>query len=161
MDDLASCSTERCSLDHTQSDNPINSLPARHSCLHPAEQTYCLPSLQTSPSETPLHQHPPHPPCLNHHPVRWVIWPPPMGAWAFAFMPIACRLNAVKWFYDSLAGFSCPSAYVMSKAQVDTRHMHKQRFPVDRRAAFIPCLLPLARCFHQPCLLLSSLARSL
>jgi len=52
---------------------------------------------------------------------QWVIWPPPMGAWAFAFMPIACRLNAVKWFYDSLAGFTSPSSYVMSKAQSMTK----------------------------------------
>ena len=48
---------------------------------------------------------------------RWLIWPPPMGAWAFAFMPLACRLNAVRWCYDSLAGFSSPTSYVMSRGQ--------------------------------------------
>jgi glycerol-3-phosphate dehydrogenase len=54
---------------------------------------------------------------------KWVIWPPPMGAWAFAFMPIACRLNAIRWLYDSLAGFSCPTAYIMSRSQT------LQKFP--------------------------------
>jgi len=52
---------------------------------------------------------------------KWVIWPPPMGAWAFAFMPIACRLNAVKWFYDSIAGFKGPSAYTMTKKETEAK----------------------------------------
>ena len=66
---------------------------------------------------------------------KWFIWPPPMGAWAFSLLPIACRINACR-IYDSLAGFTSPAAFTMSKA------MTEAKFPqlTDRQIKFCAVL---------------------